>query len=241
MKHFSNLLIFLLFTTTTNAQDIQFHYDFRHSVDPKLNPKNFPMISFQYFKAIDTSSTGSFLLKVQSFLSGEKGNTGQVFFQVSQTLKFWKPKIYLSAGYNGGLGIAPPSYGYYLNNTFGLGAARPFQWKKAFFSTSLLYRYSAFNKASFDPQLTLYIGRGFLNYKLFFEGSFVFFTENRNIGVEYTKHLNGKKFAFYGDPQIWFRVKNNLSAGTRLSVYYHLLNNGNQIQAYPTLGIKYKF
>jgi hypothetical protein len=87
----------------------------------------------------------------------------------------------------------------------------------------------------------LYYGRGFFNYKIFAAGSFVFWTENRNQGNDYTKDLKGKKFAFFGDPQIWFRVKKGVSAGSRINVYYHLLSEDNHIQLYPTLGVKYEF
>ncbi len=238
------LLIFLSLLLTallTQAQDLQLHYDFRHTVDPRLNPRNFPMISFQYFKEIDTLGTGSFLFKVQTFLDGEKNNTNQAFLQVSQSLRFWKPKVYLSLNYSGGLGVTDQSFGYYIRNSFGAGVAYPFQWKGAWISTAVLYRYNAFPKGSHDPQFTFYFGRGFLNYKIFAEGSIVAWTENRNQSIEYTKGLTGKKFAFFGDPQIWFTIKKGLSVGSRISLYYHLLTDKNVIQAYPTVGARYKF
>ena len=234
-------LSLLLHSFLAQSQDLQLHYDFRHTVDPKLNPRNFPMISFQYFKQIDTLGTGSFLLKVQTFLDGEKNNTNQAFLQVSQSLRFWKPKVYLSLNYSGGLGIAAPSFGYYLRNSFGLGVAYPFQWKGAWLSAAALYRYNAFPKGSHDPQFTFYFGRGFLNYKIFVEGSIVSWTENRDQGIEYTKGQTGKKFAFFGDPQIWFTIKKGLAVGSRVSLYYHLLTDRNVVQAYPTVGTRYKF
>ncbi len=241
MKAGQIFLYLLLVSMFAKAQDLQLHYDFRHTFDPKLNPRNFPMISFQYFKEIDTLGTGSFLFKVQTFLDGEKNNTNQAFLQVSQSLRFWKPKVYLSLNYSGGLGVAQPSFGYYLRNSFGLGGAYPFQWKGAWLSVAALYRYNAFPKGSHDPQLTFYFGRGFLNYKIFVEGSIVSWTENRDQGIEYTKGLTGKKFAFFGDPQIWFNIKKGLAVGSRISLYYHLLTDRNIIQAYPTVGIRYKF
>ncbi|MDJ1494296.1 DUF5020 family protein [Cytophagaceae bacterium DM2B3-1] len=235
-------ILFLLFKVgLLFSQDLQLHYDFRHSVDPKHNTANFPMISFQYFKDVDTNATGSFLLKVQSFLSGDKNNTGQTFIQISQTLKFWKPKVYFSLNYTGGLGIAPPSFGYYLTNSFGAGISYPFQWKGAWLSANLLYRYNAFHKPSHDPQLTFYLGKFFANYKIFVEGSIVAWTENKDQGIDYTKGQKGKKLAFYGDPQIWFRIKKGFFIGSRISLYYHLVSQDNKVQAYPTIGTKYQF
>jgi hypothetical protein len=241
MKKRCSLLLLLLMAISAFGQDLQLHYDFRHSVDPRLNATNFPMISFQYFKQIDTNATGAFLLKVQSFLSGDKNNIGQTFIQISQNLRFWKPKVYLAFNYSGGLGIAPPAYGYYLTNSFGLGMAYPFQWKGAWLSASLLYRYNAFHKPSHDPQFTFYVGKFFFKYKVFVEGSVVAWTENKDQGVDYTKGWQGKKLAFFGDPQIWFRIKKGFFVGSRISLYYHLLTEDNQVQAYPTVGTKYQF
>lgn len=238
-------LIFVLawcwFAPILRSQNLQVHYDFRHSIDAKINPENFPGFSFEYFKQIDTLGTGSFLLKVQADLKGADNNVGQVFTQISQSLKFWKPKIYLSFNYSGGLGVTPSSFGYYLANSFGFGLSCPFQWKGAWLAAGVLYRYNAFEKPSYDPQFTFYFGRGFLNYKIFTAGSFVFWTQNNNQGTAITQTLHGKKLAFFGDPQIWFRVKNGFSAGSRINVFYHLLSADHRIQCYPTAGIKYQF
>lgn len=209
----------LLLTLTGFSQNLQLHYDFRHTTDPTLNSKNFPTFSFEYFKNIDTIGTGSFLLKLDAHLSGENNNVGQVFTQVSQSLRFWKPKVYLSLNYSGGLGVKPTSFGYYLSNSFGVGASYPFQWNGAWVAPSLSFRINVFDKPSYDPQFTLYFGKGYINYKIFTAGSFVFWTQNRNQGNDYTKDLNGKKFAFFGDPQIWFRIKNGFSVGSRINVY----------------------
>lgn len=223
------------------SQNLQFHYDLRHSIEPHLNPENYPSLSFEYFKNIDTLASGSFLLKMQADLNGKNYNIGQVFTQVSQSIKFWKPKIYLSANFSGGLGVTKDSYGYYLTRSFGAGVAYPFTWKGAWFATSLILRCSAFDKPSYDPQFTFYFGSGFFNYRIFTAGSFVFWTENRNQGNEFTKELKGKKFAFFGDPQLWIKIRNGFSAGTRVNVFYHLLTDDDKIQFYPTIGTKYQF
>lgn len=216
---------FFLFSLTGLSQNLQIHYDIRHTIDPVLNPVNFPTFSFEYFKNIDTVNTGSFLLKLQADLNGKNSNIGQVYAQISQSIKFWKPKVYLSVNYSGGLGVTPSLFGYYLSNSFGAGISYPFQWNGAWFATNLIFRYIAYHKPSFDPQLTLYFGKGFFNYRIFTGGSFVFWTENRNQGDDLTKDLKGKKFAFFGDPQIWIKIKNGFSVGSRINVYYNLLSD----------------
>nr|WP_293838820.1 DUF5020 family protein [uncultured Arsenicibacter sp.] len=224
---------------TGQAQQVQLHYDFRHSIDPNLNRTNFASMTFEYFKGND--STGSFLFKLQADFSGENNNVGQVFTQVSKNLRYWKPKVQLALTYSGGLGVAPPAYGFYQTNTFGVGAAYPFQWRGAWFSTSLVYRTSFFPRPSHDAQVTFYFGRGFFNYRVMVAGSLVAWTENRNQGTDYTKNLAGKKVAFFGDPQCWVRVAKSVSIGSRINLFYHTLTSANQLQVYPTLAIRNQF
>jgi hypothetical protein len=233
--------VFIAYSGIAFSQNLQLHYDFRHTIDPGMNARNYPCFSFEYFKNIDTSGTGSFLMKLQADLNGKNNNIGQVYTQLSQSLRFWKPKIYLSLNFSGGLGVTPEAFGYYLAGSYGLGISCPFQWKGAWLATSLIVRYTAFDLPSYDPQLTVYFGRGFFNYKLFTSGSFVFWTQNKDQGIEFTEGQYGKKFAFFGDPQLWFKLKNNLSAGTRINVYYHIYTMKNRVQLYPTIGLKYQF
>jgi len=225
---------------TTSGQSLQWHYDFRHSLYPKLNAVNFPTFTFEYFKNLD-SAKGSFLIKVQTDLSGKSNNVGQVFTQITRTLRFWKPPVQLALSYSGGLGVAPASFGFYISNAFAAGASYPFQWKGAYLVTNLQLRYNAFDAPSYDPQFTFYFGKGYNNYKLFVTASFTFWTQNRNQGNVATQDLTGKVFEFFGDPQLWYRVYKGVSIGTRIYVYYHVLSGDNQVQFYPTIGIKNQF
>lgn len=233
--------IFCCIPLTGFSQNLQVHYDFRHTLDPRLNPDNFPSFSFEYFKLIDTIGTGSFLMKIQADLKGKNNNVGQVFTQVTQSLRFWKPPVYLTLNYSGGLGMAEPPYGFYLTNSYGLGISYPFQYKGAWLSLNVTYRYNSFDIPSHDVQAVFYFGRGLWDYRVFVAGSFVFWTENRNQGNEFTSGLHGKKFAFFGDPQIWIKVVKGFSVGSRINVFYHLLKDDHSIQVYPTIGTKYQF
>lgn len=237
---FSFFLVML--TTPVFSQNLQLLYDLRHTVDPELNPSgNYPILSFEYFKNIDTTESGAFMLKVQSDLKGENYNIGQTFIQLTRSVRFWKPKIYLSFNYSGGLGVTPEYYGYHISNSLAAGLAYTRAKGNAWFSSSLYCRYNAFDKPSIDPQLSLYFGKGFFYYKLYITGGFVFWTQNRNQGTEYTRDLSGKKFAFFGDPQIWYRFYKGISAGSKVNVYHHLLTEKNSVQFYPSVGLKFQF
>jgi len=243
------ILIFLsLIPVSVFSQSLQLHYDFRHTLDPKHNRKNYPAFYFEYFKTLDSGTAfvkpGSFLLKVQTELTGEKHNTGQFYMQVSQAFRCWKPKVFLQLQYNGGLGIAEPgSYEYYLTNAFSLGVAYPFQSKnnKAFFNAYTSFKYTDFKRPSHDVIGAFYWLLFFSNYSINFSGNLVYWTENRNHGDDFTVMMRGKKFSFYGDPQIWLRLCKGVSVGSRLTLYYHVLRDDNSFQAYPTVAVKYQF
>ena len=231
------------------SQQLQLHYDLRHSVDPEHTKKNFPAFYFEYFRSAKADSVygsikpGSFLFKMQSEFSGERNNTGQFYMQISQGFRFWKPKIYLQFQYNGGLGIAEPgSYGFYLTNAFSIGASYSFQWKaKAFFNVYSSYKYTAFKKASHDNISAFFWLAFFANYRISFTGNIVGWTENRNHGDAFTINKTGKKFSLYSDPQVWFKVYKGLAAGSRVQVYYHTLTENDEVQAYPSVALRYQF
>src|SRR5262245_13895883 len=87
---------------TAGAQEVQLHYDLRHTVDPETNPGNFPSVTFKGFKAL---AFGSFLLKMEGDFDGTRHNLSKVYFEMSQTLRFWTPSIYIHLEYTGGLGV----------------------------------------------------------------------------------------------------------------------------------------
>jgi hypothetical protein len=220
------------------TQQLQFHYDFRHPIDPKMHSTNFSTLNFEYMNYND--STGSFLLKVQNEFKGENNSASQAFILATKNIRYWEPKIFLSISYSGGLGIAPPDYGYYIANSYGLGIAYSFSWEGFYFGVSGGYRYNAHSKVSHDGQLSFFFWKGLLNYKLSISGTFVGWTQNHDIGKEYTSHLHGKKTAFFADPQIWLKVLKKWSVGSRVNCYYHVLTEDNSLQFYPTLGVKYE-
>jgi hypothetical protein len=239
MKYFW-FLILVLITGRLSAQTLQLHFDPRHTLDPAHNSMNFPTIYFEYLKSKDTS--GSFFMKTETDLEGANHNAGKFFTQLSQSFKFWKPKTYVQMQYSGGLGIAEPgSYGYYITNAFSLGAVYPFQWKGAWFSTSLSYTYNAFKKPSNDVLYSLYWGRGFWNYKFEFSGDVELYTLNKNLGDTYTSMLHGKWVAVFAEPQVWFKIHHGFSLGSKINMYFHVLTDENLLQVYPTIAARIKF
>lgn len=127
--------------------------------------------------------------------------------QVSQSFRFWKPKIFLSLQYSGGMGITEPKqYSYYITNTFDAGLDYPFKWGNAYLSSVLDYKLVAFKKPSHDFLYTLYWWKGIWNYTSELSGDFSIWTENINHGDEFTKDLHGKRFYFFAEPQYWYNI-----------------------------------
>jgi Domain of unknown function (DUF5020) len=227
------------------AQNIQLHYDLRHTTDPANNPKNFPTLYFEYFKSQDSGHAfikpGAFLFKMQTDLFGSGSNISKAYLQVSQTLRFWEPKVFLHLSYSGGLGVTEPKqYSYYILNTYSAGIAYPFQWKGGYFSSVLDYKYVPFAKPSSDFLYTFYFFKGFFNYRCELLGDFSFWTENKNHGDIETENLSGKRFFLYAEPQLWYRVAGGFSIGTKINMYYHIYTTDNKLQVYPAAAIKWK-
>ncbi len=238
--------IFLCFLSIpVFTQKLELHYDLRHSVDPANNTKNFPTLYFEYFKNQDSGKAfikpGSILVKIQADLLGDKTNIGKFFMQVAQTLRFWKPQIFLQLSYSGGLGVTEPrQYSFYIINTYSAGAEYAFQWKGAWISAVLDYKYVPYAKPSNDLLYTLYWWKGLFNYKVEFAGDFSIWTENKNHGDDNTKDLRGKRFSFFAEPQIWYNISKSFSAGSKVNMFYHVNTTDNIFQVYPTIAVKYK-
>lgn len=231
---------FVVISSSLSGQILQLHFDPRHTLDPAHNAANFPTIYFEYYKAWDTS--GAFFMKTEADLQGANHNIGKFYTQLSQSFKLWKPKVYVQLQYSGGMGIAEPgSYSYYITNAYSVGAVYPFQWKGAWFSTSLSYTLNAFKKPSNDLLYSLYWGKGFWNYKFEFSGDVELYTVNKNLGDAATGNLHGKWVSFFGEPQVWFRIHKGFAMGSKINMYFHVLTDESLLQVYPTLAARFKF
>ncbi len=225
------------------AQTLQLHYDIRHTLDPQRNPRNFPSLYFEYYKAADTSkkpiNLGTFLFKSQADFTGDQTNLGKYYMQVSQEVKLWLPKIYLNLQYSGGLGITTPrQYSYYILNTYLAGASYHYKIGDAYVSSVLNYKYVPYAQPSQDFLYTMYFYKGLFNYKAEISGDFSIWTENKNHGDEQTKDLAGKRAFFFAEPQVWYNVNKKLALGSKVNMYYHVNFTDNVLEVYPTAAVR---
>src|SRR5262245_158035 len=232
------VLCLLLCGGSVRAQDLQLHYDLRHSVDSRTNPRNFPSLTFKTFKSL---GFGSFLLKLEGNFDGSRRNLSKVYFEITQTLRFWKPSIFLHMEYTGGLGVFNGGNGgYYLENAYLIGAARPFQWQGSWGSVYVAYRRTNFVRPSHDPQASLYWGKPFGN-RWAFASTGVLWTQNRNHGDTFTADQTGKQFAFLVENEVWFRTVALLSVGSELRISRNVYTADARLLIYPTVGVRYAF
>jgi hypothetical protein len=220
------------------AQDLQLHYDWRHSVDPRNNARDFPALTFKTFKALEF---GSFLLKLEANLDGTQHNVSKGYLEVSQTVRFWKAPVYALGEYTGGLGLFDGATGgFYIANAYLLGVAYPFKMNGSWASASVAYKHTSFSRASHDPQATLYWGRP-LGKRWALASTGVFWTQNRNRGDEFTASLDGKEGAFLVENEIWWRAFGLVSVGSEVRVSRNVYANDGRMLVYPTLGVRYLF
>jgi len=234
----ASILLVVTVARTAGAQSVQLHYDLRHSVDPRNNARNFPALTFKHFKSMEF---GSFLIKVEADLNGSRNNVSKVYSEITQTLKFWDPPVFLHLEYTGGIGLFDDATGgYYLDNAYLVGAARPFQWMGSWASIYLAYKYTNFRRASHDPQFSIYWGKGFLK-RWDFASTAVMWTQNKNHGDASTGNLSGKRFSFLAENEIWYKVASRIAVGSETRVSVNVYATDHRLHVYPTIGVRYLY
>jgi len=236
-------LLLLGYATTSgaqlaSAQDLQLHYDWRHTIDPRNNARNFPALTFKTFKSLEF---GSFLLKLEANLDGERHNISKGYLEVSQSLRLWKAPIYAVGEFTGGLGLFDDAGGgYYIANSYSIGAAHPFPLSGGWASVSLSYRHNNLSRASHDPQGALYWGRSAgKGWALASTG--VIWTQNKNQGDDVTADLTGKRVSFLIENEVWWRAVGLVSLGSEVRVSRNVYATDGRVLVYPTLGVRYLF
>ena len=223
------LAMFLASASFLFSQNLQFHYDFRNSLDKKNPiPRNFLVTTFEMFKPDKLGSTFMF---IDFEFSGEKGNLNGVYAEIARTFKIKNFPIQPHVEFNGGIG-----FGYVIENAYLLGGAYSFNCGNFFFNTYLAYKYHNFAIPSHDAQLTFVWDGTIINNKISIRGFADLWSVNRR-GHDET----GKKPVFYSEPQFWYNVNENFAIGTEVKLAYNFHWWTQRFKAFPTLGVKYNF
>ena len=216
---------FLLLLGSAYAQNLQLHYDSRHSFYGNgVADANYLTATFEMFKPDKWGSTFMF---VDFDFNAENTGISLVYAEIARDFKLGNCPVMPHIEYNGGLGLGFPIKSSYL-----AGAAYPFQLGDFFMSTYVAYKLNAFEKTSHDAQWTLTWNANFFNNKLSLTGFADLWTEDKD-----AKH--NKKLIFLSEPQFWYNLTPQLSLGSEVELSYNFI--ADKFYAIPTLATKWNF
>lgn len=234
----TNLFIALMILSfaSLNAQNLQLHYDFRHSLyGGELSTENYFTATYEMFKADENGSTFMF---IDYDFSYDQKNPGLIYGEISHDFKLKKCPIQPHIEYNGGLGsIKGTTTSFSIPNSFLAGASYPFQLGNVFMSTYVVYKLNAFKKVSHDAQWTVTWSTSLFNKKLTIDGFMDTWSENRD--REGTKTVSGKKLIFLSEPQFWYDITPKISFGSETEISRNFHGKSNKWYFIPTIAGKW--
>jgi len=214
------------------AQNIQLHYDPRHSLHT-LGTRDYLTSTVEMFKP---DAWGSTFFFIDMDYNGDQG-IGGAYWEIARDLRFWKPPVAIHVEYNGGL-----TAGYPFGDAWLLGAAyscNDARFNKGI-SFSINYKYikKTFDNQPHNVQFTavwyLHVARRLLS-----------FTGFADLWRERTAFADT---VFLAEPQVWLNLNKikgvarecKLSAGTEVKCSY---NFGDMDGFYiiPTIAVKWTF
>lgn len=212
-------------------------YDLRHATDPSDNASNFPVIEMKGFFPL---SFGSFLFKEEIDLDGTRKNQSEVYSELDQSIKLghatlWGSPLLLHVGYSGGLGVFNDAAGgYYVQNAYTAGPEYGFQVAGAYCDVYAALRYTDITRPSYDPMVSFWAGRFFLDYQLLVANSVEAWTADATRG-------SGKIASWEIESEVWYKVARDLSVGTYVRTTRNVYALSNRWVIYPSFGVKYSF
>ena len=229
----------LLSTAAPSRADMSIYglYDVRHTTDPTDNPNNFPVVELKGFFPL---GFGSFLFKEEIDLDGTRKNQSEVYSELDQSVKLghatlWGSPLSLHLGYSGGLGVFNDAAGgYYVQNAYTAGPEYGFQIAGAYCDVYAVLRYTDITRPSYDPMVSLWAGRFFVNYELLVANSVEAWTA-------YAAPGSGKIASWEIESEVWYKVARDLSVGTYVRTTRNVYAPSNRWVIYPSFGVKYSF
>lgn len=239
-RKLSFLIVVLIVTTNTFAQNLQLHYDTRHSLyGNKVSPSNYFTATFEMFKPDKWGHTFMF---IDCDFNFNKKNPGLAYAEIARAFKIGDFPLMPHIEYNGGLGLVKGTdIGFSIPSAYLAGVQYPFQLGDFFMGTYVAYKLNAFAQNSHDVQWTLTWSSTLANGKISLSGFADVWTEDK----QYTEGANakGKKISFVSEPQLWYNISDNLAIGTEVECSYNFVNKfaESKFYAIPTLATKWNF
>jgi len=243
MRTKSIILAFMflaLGTTCLNAQNLQLHFDPRHSLyGNDAAPVNFITATFEMYKPDKWGST--FMFADFDFSYNDR-NIGLVYTEIARDFKIGNFPLMPHIEYNGGIGLARDTeFGFTIPNAYLAGASYSFKLGSFFMGTYLAYKLNAFDKKSNDVQWTVNWNGNLFNDKLTLSGFMDLWSENKDRTG--TSGKSGKKAVLLSEPQIWYNFMPNFSMGSEVELSYNFVKAQEQNRFFvcPTIAAKWNF
>lgn len=236
----------LLSATQPSRADMSLYglYDLRHSTDPADNASNFPVIEMKGFFPF---SFGSFLFKEEIDLNGTNGNQSQVYSELDQSVKLgratlWDSPLLLHLGYSGGLGLFNGAAGgYYVQNAYSAGLEYGFGVAGAYCDVYAALRYTNSARPSYDPMISLWVGRYFFGHRLLIANSLEAWTASHASGNGSGALSSDRIGSWELESEVWYTMVQQLSVGTYIRTTRNVYALSNRWVVYPSVGVRYSF
>lgn len=234
----TSVTLLLLVLSGTSAQNLQLHYDTRHSLyGNEIAPINYLTATYEMFKP---DKWGSTFLFVDFDFNFDNRNPGLVYGEIARDIKIGNFPLMAHIEYNGGLGlIRGTNSSFSISSAYLAGASYPFKLGDFFLGTYLAYKLWAFEKLSHDAQWTITWSGTVANKKLTINGFLDVWTENKN--RQNTDTETGKKVVFITEPQIWYNLTPQVSIGSETEISRNFIGNKNKVYFIPTIATKWTF
>ncbi|GBU07819.1 DUF5020 domain-containing protein [Bacteroidales bacterium] len=224
-------IVFMLFIASLPAQNVQLHYDTRHTTRANSAAdrasKNYLFTTVEAFKPDKWGTTFFFIDMVYS---GSKGNMTSAYWEIARDIKMWDFPLAAHLEYNGGVSAFGTIPGAYL-----IGPSYSFAMGDVHLGSYLVYKYNAFMSSSHDAQLTGIWNWTSTNKKITLSGFADLWSENKDrIGTS-----GSKKLIFVAQPQVWFNVTQHFSLGSEVEISKNFYSC--EINVLPTLAAKWIF
>jgi hypothetical protein len=236
MKKLVLILFVSLLVFSSQAQNLQTHYDFGKD-------RGYLTTTVEMFKPDKIGNT-FFFIDFDYGSNGVENSPSLAYFEIARCFKLGKTPFSWHAEYNGGLFRPVPTGGASISNAWLTGLDYSWNAKdySKGFSLKALYKNIA-NTTDAKPnnfQMTAVWYLNFAKGKMTFSGFADFWREGHMVSGDGWKTAKEKKFIFLSEPQLWYNCCKAFSVGGELE----LSNNFAGMDGFkvmPTLGAKYTF
>lgn len=253
-KLFLAALAVIMSCAFSQAQNLQFHYDFGSLAYKKgkkalngtsaLAERPTMTSTVEMFRPDKWGST-FFFVDMNYGTAGDKGGMLGAYWEIYRELQFWKFPIAIHIEYNGGLDVWTKSYddAWLLGPSWSV-ASKDF---KRTFSLSALYKVIPRNaKSIHNFQITAAWNISFCHDMFLFCGFVDFWQENRPWQISKHSGADGTDYIIVSEPQIWYNFntikgldKFNFSLGAEVEISNNFVDAG--FFAIPTVAAKWTF